>query len=96
MVFDVREGTPEKNGRGCHPLYPAVDHIDPGNRDGGVQIVCYALNDLKGHLPFDCFNALVETDAWKGLMKRWAEQAALYSGDRAAFKRLLRPNATVK
>ena len=96
MIFDVREGTPERDGQGCHPLYPAVDHIDPGNRSGGFQIVCYALNDLKGHLPLDCFNALVETDAWKRLMKRWAEQAALNSNDRASFKRLLRPNATVK
>ena len=42
MVFDVAEGTPIAGGRGCHPLYPAVDHIHPGNPDGGYQIVCYA------------------------------------------------------
>ena len=94
MLFDVREGTPEKDGQGCHPLYPAVDHIDPGNRDGGFQIVCYALNDLKGHLPLDCFNALIATDAWRRLMQDWKQQAARDPHDRAALMRLLRPNAS--
>lgn len=51
LLFDVNEGTPQKGGRGCHPLYPAVDHMDPGKPNGDFQIVCYALNDLKGHIP---------------------------------------------
>lgn len=63
MVFHLRERRPEPGGRGCHPLSPAVDHIDPGNPKGGFQIVCYALNDLKGHLPLDCFKALRRTGA---------------------------------
>jgi len=92
MIFDSNEGTPISGGRGSHPLYPAVDHIDPGNSAGGYQIVCYALNDLKGHLPYDCFEALRSTDAWKKLMEAWAEQAKK-SKDREAFRRLLRPNA---
>jgi hypothetical protein len=96
MLFDVAEGTPETGGRGCHPLYPAVDHIDPGNPHGGHQIVCYALNDLKGHLPFDCFEALKLTEAWKKLMAQWREQAANNRTDREAFRRLLRPNAKPK
>jgi hypothetical protein len=94
MIFDNIEGTPVAGGRGCHPLYPAVDHKDPGNPEGGYQIVCYALNDLKGHLPPDCFKALTETDAWKNLMQKWAEQAKKDNMDREAFRRLLRPNAT--
>ena len=96
MIFDTSEGTPVTGGKGCHPLYPAVDHIDPGNPDGGHQIVCYALNDLKGHLPFDCFYALTQTNEWRSLMDRWRKQAAIDREDRVAFKRLLRPNAKLK
>lgn len=96
MVFDPKKGTPVKGGEGCHPLYPAVDHIDPGNPAGGYQIVCYALNDLKGHLPYDCFKALQSTDAWKKLMKMWVDQAEHDNKDREAFRRLLRPNAAPK
>ena len=93
MEFDVAERTPVKGGRGCHPLSPAVDHIDPGNPSGGHQIICYALNDVKGHLPKDCFEALIRTEPWKELMKRWREQAEKNRSDRDAFMRLLRPNA---
>ncbi|HRS66424.1 MAG TPA: hypothetical protein P5519_11130 [Spirochaetia bacterium] len=96
MIFDVNKGTPVSGGRGCHPLYAAVDHIDPGNREGGYQIICYALNDLKGHLPTDCFKALQETNEWKKLMSKWRNQAKKDATDREAFKRLLRPNATSK
>lgn len=96
MIFDTSEGTPVTGGKGCHPLYPAVDHIDPGNPNGGHQIVCYALNDLKGHLPVDCFNALTQTDAWCSLMVRWRKQAAIDRADREAFMHLLRPNAKLK
>ncbi len=96
MLFDIAEGTPQTDGRGCHPLYPAVDHIDPGHHSGGHQIVCYALNDLKGHLPLDCFDALSATAAWKTLMAKWQEQAARDRTDRNAFMRLLRPNANPK
>ena len=93
LLFDVIEGTPKVNGPGCHPLYPAVDHIDPGNPKGGFQIICYALNDLKGHLPLDCFLALSETKAWKNLMQAWKEQAERDPRDRSALMRLLLPNS---
>lgn len=96
LLFDVAEGTPKAGGRGCHPLYPAVDHIDPGNPHGGHQIVCYALNDLKGHLPFDCFEALKVTAAWKSLMAKWREQSMKDRADRESFMRMLRPNAKQK
>lgn len=96
MIFDKNEGTPMKGGRGCHPLYAAVDHKDPGNPNGDYQIVCYALNDLKGHLPPDCFKALQETNEWKKLMSKWRKQAKNKVSDREAFKRLLRPNAISK
>ena len=88
MIFKPVEGRPVKGGRGCHPLYPAVDHIDPGNSNGGYQIVCYALNDLKGHLPVDCFNELMGTSAWKKLMAQWVEQAQNDRMNREAFKKL--------
>jgi hypothetical protein len=86
MIFDVSEGTPVKSGKGCHPLYAALDHIDPGNPKGGFQIVCYALNDLKGHLPLECFIVLKETDIWQSLMEQWRKQAAVNRADRDAFK----------
>jgi len=96
MIFDNIEGAPVKGGRGCHPLYPAVDHIDPGNPEGGHQIVCYALNDLKGHLPCECFEALSGTSAWLALMEQWRKQAHKDKTDREAFMQLLRPNAKPK
>src|SRR5437762_6341325 len=88
LVFDLAARTPERQGRGCHPLSPAVDHVDPGNRDGGYQLTCYALNDLKGHLPVDCFRALQATEAWTRLMNAWRDQAARDPNDREAFQRL--------
>jgi hypothetical protein len=97
MIFDNNEGTPVSGGRGCHPLYPAVDHKDPGNPVGGHQIVCYALNDLKGHLPPDCFTALKKTKAWKKLMEMWLKQArGIGRNNREAFRKLIRPNAIPK
>ncbi|MGO9441499.1 MAG: hypothetical protein ACLPXM_13245 [Terriglobales bacterium] len=96
LLFEVSECTPMKGGRGCHPLCPAVDHKDPGNPEGGFQIVCYALNDLKGHLPVECFDALSASDAWKALMLKWREQAEKEPRNRDALMRLLRPNAKLK
>jgi hypothetical protein len=95
LLFDVAERTPIKGGPGCHPLSPAVDHKDPGNLKGEFQIICYALNDLKGHMPTDCFEALTHTDPWKNLMIGWKLQAESNSGNRLAFSRLIRPNATL-
>lgn len=96
LLFDRANGVPQKNGYGCHPLYPAIDHKDPGNSKGGFQVVCYALNDLKGHLPLDCFNALKKTRAWCKLMRAWRLQAKKDPTDREAFRKLLRPNATLR
>lgn len=94
MLFDLIERTPQHGGPGCHPLSPAVDHVDPGSSEGGRQLICYALNDLKGHLPIDCFQALQRTEPWKRLMAAWRAQALKDPTNRAAFQRLLRPNAT--
>ena len=55
MIFNPVLGKPIQGGTGCHPLYPAVDHKDPGNSKGDFQIVCYALNDVKGHLSNEMF-----------------------------------------
>jgi hypothetical protein len=93
LLFDKQEGTPESGGRGVHPLYPAVDHIDCGTRGRGHQIVCYALNDVKGHVPFECFEALRATQAWKELMRRWRALDEEGPRTREAFKRLIFPNA---
>jgi len=93
LSFDVDECTPKKNGPGCHPLCASVDHKDPGNPRGGYQVICYALNDLKGHLPTECFGALCRTDAWKSLMQKWRDQASKNRNDREALRQLLRPNA---
>lgn len=90
MIFDKGEGTPQE-GRGCHPLCAAVDHISPGNPAVGVQLVCYALNDLKGHLPLDCFQALAKTKEWRKLMRRWRDQALKDPDNHRAFVNLIRP-----
>lgn len=92
MIFDKKKGTPEKGGKGCHPLYAAVDHVSPGDSNK-FQLVCYALNDLKGHLPEDCFMALAKTEPWLRLMRKWGSQAKKAPNNRAAFKNLLRPHA---
>ncbi|MBI4802764.1 MAG: hypothetical protein HY796_09615 [Elusimicrobia bacterium] len=91
MIFDKKQGTPEPGGKGCHPLYAAVDHISPENPKAGFQLICYALNDLKGHLPLTCFKALSKTKAWKELMRKWKQQAQKNPDDRDAFRNLIRP-----
>src|SRR5436190_15177843 len=75
LFFDSPNGGGFTPGcAGCHPVYVALDHCAPGSRSHGFQIVSYALNDLKGHLPLDCFLALTTTQAWKRLMKAWRQQ----------------------
>ncbi len=75
-----------------HPLYPAVDHIQCGTKERGHQIVCYALNDVKDHVPFDCFEALKRTEPWKELMRQWSSLAENDPHHREGFKRLIFPN----
>lgn len=89
MVFDKKQGTPEKDGKGVHPLYAAVDHVSPGD-SSEFQLVCYALNDLKGHLPKDCFMALAKTKPWRRLMRKWKQQSERAANNRSAFRNLLR------
>jgi len=64
MRFDAKE----------HLLYASVGYISPANKEKGYQIICRGLNDIKGHLPFDCFEALQGTEAWKSLMRAWRYQ----------------------
>ncbi len=90
IIFDKAYGNPNTNRRGCHPLYAAVDHVSPGNKEYGHQIVCYDLNDLKGHLPNKVFIALRNTSAWKDLMRQWKSQAENNPMDINAFKALLK------
>ena len=71
-----------------------ISHIAPGNPAHGYQIVCYALNDLKGHLPYNCFKALMETSEWKSLMGKWKAQAKKNPDDREAFKNIVREKQT--
>lgn len=82
-----------RNGPGVHPLYASLDHTDPGNSKGDFQIICNALNDLKGHLNLELFDALKQTAAWQNLMEQWRKQTAEDSEDRAAYAKLIRPNA---
>jgi len=90
MIFDKAYGNPNINRQGCHPLYAAVDHVSPGNREHGHQLVCYDLNDLKGHLPKKVFIELQKTSAWKNLMQQWRSQSENNPMDIAAFKTLLK------
>ena len=79
-----------------HPLYPAVDHRECGNPERGYDIVCYALNDVKGHMPFECFEALKRTMAWKAFMQRWRKQAQTDPQNREALRALIFPNDSRK
>jgi hypothetical protein len=90
MIFDKACGNPNINKKGCHPLYAAVDHVSPGNTKHGHQLVCYDLNDLKGHLPQKVFTELQKTSAWKDLMQQWRSQSENDPTDIAAFKALLK------
>jgi hypothetical protein len=90
LLFDAKSGTPKKGGEGTHPIYAVVDHCAPGCDDLGHEIVCHALNDLKGALPSDCFRALRDTPAWLDLMSRWLAQAENDHTDRDAFRTIQR------
>jgi hypothetical protein len=90
LIFAKANGTPVAGGKGCHPLYAAVDHVAPGSRAQGHQLVCYDLNDLKGHLPPILFAALRRSTEWKNLMSLWRAQAERDPSDRGAFKALIR------
>jgi hypothetical protein len=92
LRFDKALGTPKRGGHGVHPLYPAVDHRECRNLERGYDIVCYALNDVKGHMPFDCFEALKQTKEWKEFMQRWREQAAKDPDNVEALRALIFPN----
>lgn len=84
-----RDGTPGKGkGKGCHPLYAAVDHIFP--KEKPCQLVCYDLNDLKGHLPYKIFKDLKRTKSWRELMKKWRRAARTDPENISAFKFLLK------
>ncbi len=89
LRFDAVSGTSIARGIGCHPLYAAFDHRSPGSDAGGHHIVSYALNDLKGHLPLDCFLELSQTRAWQRLMEEWRQQAAADPNDREGFRAIL-------
>jgi len=94
LRFDAASGTPEAGGHGVHPIYAAVDHRYPGSDKLGHQIVCYDLNDLKGHLPPDCFEDLCASASWKKLMERWRKQAEIDPDNRDAFKKIIRGGNT--
>ena len=76
----------------CHGvlLYAVVDHVSPGNREHGHQLVCYDLNDLKGHLSQKVFIELQKTSAWRNLMQQWRSQSENDPMKIAAFKTLLK------
>lgn len=93
LRFDSESGTPQKGGAGVHPIYAAVDHCSPGSDDAGHEIVSYDLNDLKAHLPLDCFSDLKATPSWQRLMEKWRAQATLDPHDREAFRRIRRGRA---
>lgn len=90
LLFDAASGTPIAGGQGVHPIYAAVDHCSPGCDDLGHQIVSYDLNDLKGHLPPDCFKDLCSNPSWKELMNKWREQAEQSTENREAFRSIRR------
>ena len=89
LLFNAKNGTTQKGGLGCHPLYASVDHINPKRTDHGFQILCYDINDLKAHLPLPLFNALIKTKEWKRFTKEWKRLAKSSPNNREAFKKLI-------
>lgn len=89
LLFGAEHGAPIKGVQGSHPLYAVLDHCKPGSNSAGHQIICSALNHVKGHTPLFLFEALQETDAWQKLMRDWRNQADTDPYDRSAFYRLL-------
>ena len=79
-----------------HPLNPAVVHRESRNPERGYHIVCYALNDEKGHMPFECFEALKRTKAWKAFMQRWRNQAQTDPQNRQALRALISQMTAVR
>jgi hypothetical protein len=90
MIFNKEHGNPNINNRGCHPLYAAIDHISPSNDSYGHQIVCYDLNDLKGHLPYKIFKELQRTAAWRKFMNEWRLLSEKVPLDTDDFKKILK------
>lgn len=91
LLFNKKAGTPKKGkGKGCHPLYAAVDHINPSRANKGFQILCYDINDLKGHLPIPLFDDLIKTKAWKKLVKNWGKAADSSPRKRNTFKKIIK------
>ncbi len=90
LRFDVESGTPIKGGKGCHPLYAAVDHINPSQTDLGYQILCYDINDLKGHIPPFLFNALIATQNWNKFITTWRRAAELHPDNRDLLKQVIK------
>ena len=90
MLFSKEYGNANINPDGCHPLYAAIDHISPGTDLCGHQIVCYDLNDLKGHLPNKIFKELKLTKAWQQLMRDWCLLAKEKPMDIEAFKKAVK------
>lgn len=88
LLFGAKEGTYGETG--CHPLYAAVDHLQPGN-DSDLQIVCIDLKELKGQLSKEMFNALKKSRPWQKLMEDWRKQEKKNPKNKAAFKQLIHP-----
>jgi hypothetical protein len=90
MVFEPQSQNMRKNGPGCHPLYPTIDHIAPGTKDHGLQIICHGLNDIKSNLPLGLYKVLLASTTWRSLMEAWRAQAMTNKHDVAAFRSLLK------
>jgi len=90
MIFEAEYGNPNVNTDGCHPLYAAIDHISPSTDLYGYQIVCYDLNDLKGHLPYKIFQELERTKAWQQLMTEWRLLSEKDPMNTEAFKKAVK------
>jgi hypothetical protein len=90
LIFDASSGTSVRGGVGPHPRFAALDHSSPGSDQAGHQIVCFDLNDAKGHLPFSCFEELRQCPSWHALMGKWFRQATVDPNDRFGFRSILR------
>ena len=89
LIFNSEMGTSRKGGPGPHPCYAALDHTSPRSDEAGHEVVCFKLNDVKSHLPAECFRELQACESWKRLMDAWRAQAEKDINDVAGFELLL-------
>jgi hypothetical protein len=79
LEFDKSKLYEEENKGHCNPIYAVVDHISPSDKGtridsiDEVQILCFAINDMKGNIPKKLFETLIKTNEWEKFVGDWKD-----------------------